>query len=413
MSEEKDIQPFNIHIGVENFGPIEKAEIDLRPLTVFVGESNTGKTYLGALIYSLHKMVEDGTEGLFSTNEINCNVANVVSQRIKDSFNLNSIAELKRFTCKPKDVMRISLTVNGSSEPTLQLNWTFDNNPINSPTENRIVSHENIKFRQSVTYDYNSRKHPEIYFLPAGRRGIIYAYEDIYTSLDSEKKHIGLQNLPILTEWIEEFIKNIRLYDDRRVVKNSILSIAKDVEIEILCGEIELERSEQMDFPEILFRPHKAEQTLRMNQTSSTVSELAPLVLFLRGVVKPGDTLIIEEPEAHLHPRAQTKIAITLARLVRAGVRVVITTHSEWLLEQIGNLVREGEAMKLRKNQTEPETWLTEEEVGAWLFHVDKPVEEIKFDRIEGYNPPDYYEVASGLYNNAVEYQQQLKEDEN
>ena len=48
-------QPPNVHIAVENFGPIEKAEIDLRPLTVFVGESNTGKTYLAALIYALHR----------------------------------------------------------------------------------------------------------------------------------------------------------------------------------------------------------------------------------------------------------------------------------------------------------------------------------------------------------------------
>ena len=45
----------NVHINVKNFGPIEAAEIDLRPLTVFVGESNTGKTYLAALIYALHK----------------------------------------------------------------------------------------------------------------------------------------------------------------------------------------------------------------------------------------------------------------------------------------------------------------------------------------------------------------------
>ena len=48
----------DIHINVQNFGPIEKAEIDLRPLTVFVGESNTGKTYLAALIYALHKHFE-------------------------------------------------------------------------------------------------------------------------------------------------------------------------------------------------------------------------------------------------------------------------------------------------------------------------------------------------------------------
>ena len=48
----------DIHIAVENFGPIEKAEIDLRPLTVFVGESNTGKTYLAALIYALQRTFE-------------------------------------------------------------------------------------------------------------------------------------------------------------------------------------------------------------------------------------------------------------------------------------------------------------------------------------------------------------------
>ena len=58
MNAFRNIQPPNVHIKVENFGPIEKAEIDLRPLTVFVGESNTGKTYLAALIYALHKTFE-------------------------------------------------------------------------------------------------------------------------------------------------------------------------------------------------------------------------------------------------------------------------------------------------------------------------------------------------------------------
>ena len=100
------------------------------------------------------------------------------------------------------------------------------------------------------------------------------------------------------------------------------------------------------------------------------------------------------------------------ARLVRVGVRVIITTHSEWLLEQIGNLVREGEVMKLGKNKTEPTTWLTKEEVGAWWFRTDKPVAEIPFDNIEGIEPKDYYDVAEELHNNAVEFQQHLLNEE-
>ena len=44
-----------LQLSVSNFGPIAKAEIDLRPLTVFVGPSNTGKSYLAILIYVLHR----------------------------------------------------------------------------------------------------------------------------------------------------------------------------------------------------------------------------------------------------------------------------------------------------------------------------------------------------------------------
>ena len=45
----------NLELSVTDFGPIEKAKIDLRPLTVFVGPSNTGKSYMAVLIYSLHQ----------------------------------------------------------------------------------------------------------------------------------------------------------------------------------------------------------------------------------------------------------------------------------------------------------------------------------------------------------------------
>ena len=45
----------NLELSVTDFGPIAKAKIDLRPLTVFVGPSNTGKSYMAILIYAMHQ----------------------------------------------------------------------------------------------------------------------------------------------------------------------------------------------------------------------------------------------------------------------------------------------------------------------------------------------------------------------
>ena len=140
------------------------------------------------------------------------------------------------------------------------------------------------------------------------------------------------------------------------------------------------------------------------------VSELAPLVLFLRGIVEPGDLIIIEEPESHLHPGAQAKIAQTLARLVRAGVRVVITTHSTNLLQQISNLIREGELQKLGESTLKSTDYLKKEEVGAWRFHKDKPVTELPFNLNEGIEPDDHLDIAEYLYNYSAGLQNRIEE---
>lgn len=47
----------DVRISVADFGPITSGTIDLRPLTVFVGPSNTGKTYFAILIYALHRVL--------------------------------------------------------------------------------------------------------------------------------------------------------------------------------------------------------------------------------------------------------------------------------------------------------------------------------------------------------------------
>ncbi len=148
------------------------------------------------------------------------------------------------------------------------------------------------------------------------------------------------------------------------------------------------------------------------------VTELAPMVLFLRGGMGMGDTLIVEEPEAHLHPSAQTEMACTLARLVNAGVRVVATTHSDWLLKAFGNLIREGE-LNERSDRcaggSSDQGLLRPEDVGVWLFRKGEAgggskLDEIPFDRIEGIESSDYEDVAEALYNRSSELQNRFAE---
>ena len=461
-------QPPNVNIAVENFGPIEKAEIDLRPLTVFVGESNTGKTYLAALIYALQRIFEGisrvpwsphrilrlnhPTQSLSKETQETLKKLAVTGlpfkfsdspqwmrerlqsdlkdtegfvNELKRYFDLESASELIRFTESQNHTMKVLLEVREVN----QILWSFGiHNSGSGITTSGFVNGDTIlpldhRAALSETLDTGDWRRREpirvfswnasatSYYLPAARSGIMQSHRVIASSLVDRATRVGLERfseIPMFSGMIADFLKQIINYDERRLSSDEMSGIAQVLEDEVLRGEIEVRKP--AGHPEFRYRPQKAEQALRMNQSSSMVSELAPLVLFLRGVVRPGDTLIIEEPEAHLHPAAQTKVAVILARLVRAGVRVIITTHSDWLLEQIGNLVREGEVMKLGKNQAEPTTWLTKEEVGAWRFSTDKPVQEIPFEHIAGIEPSEYGEVAEALYNRSVDLRTQLEE---
>lgn len=74
--------------------------------------------------------------------------------------------------------------------------------------------------------------------------------------------------------------------------------------------------------------------------SASMIKEIAPLYLIIREIVRPSSFLIIEEPEAHLHPAAQCKLVSILIRLVNSGVYVIFTTHSDLLLRKVLHSVR-------------------------------------------------------------------------
>ena len=71
------------------------------------------------------------------------------------------------------------------------------------------------------------------------------------------------------------------------------------------------------------------------------VSQALPVAVALQAA-GPGQVVYLEQPEIHLHPRAQVALASVLARAVRRGVQVVVETHSSLLLLGIQSLAAEG-----------------------------------------------------------------------
>ena len=137
------------------------------------------------------------------------------------------------------------------------------------------------------------------------------------------------------------------------------------------------------------------------------VSELAPLVLYLRNVLAPGDLVIIEEPESHLHPAMQVAFTRRIAEVVGAGVRVILTTHSEWVLEGLGNVVGRAALAERSEGETGAES-LDSRQVGVWLFEPTEDgggstVKEIALDADTGLYPSGFDAVAAALHNDWAE----------
>ncbi|GAJ06031.1 unnamed protein product, partial [marine sediment metagenome] len=78
---------------------------------------------------------------------------------------------------------------------------------------------------------------------------------------------------------------------------------------------------------------------LLMNESSSAVRSLLDVGFYLRHCAQKGDLFIIDEPELNLHPENQCRLARLFACLVNAGLKVFITTHSDYIVKEINTLL--------------------------------------------------------------------------
>ena len=486
-------------IEARDFGPIVEASVEMRPLTVFIGPSNTGKSYLAVLLYALHRCLGDSELDYHNYREIPWSRSIAESSQsvqasfpewfrqlwkgdtrsaLPDDFSRYICATLERADGLQKaiaaevnrcfgidDPSELARGAGSSGSPrvgfrvpqgtsTESVHYSFPlvsghrtsasavaNLPALDERLRDMVRRDDLRtrlifdgdsdfvfqyFMESLVGDlFRSLLGPlggAAYYLPADRTGVMHSHKVVVGALLQGAASAGLRpptNIPMLSGVLADFLEQlIAVSGPRRGVargRKRDVELASALENNVLQGAIRVDTGDA-GYPTFAYRPKNWQRDLPLMRSSSMVSELAPVVLYLRHLVQPGDVLIIEEPEAHLHPAMQAALARELARLVRAGVRVVMTTHSEWLLEQVGNLVRLSSLTADKQAEIGgADVALSPKDVGAWFFKpMGRPkgsiVEEVNLDPETGLFPTDYEAVSETLYNESAHIFNRMQE---
>ena len=482
--------PANFRLSVKDFGPIVEADVDFRPLTVFVGPSNTGKSYLATLAYALHQVLMDEPResklGRYrprrvhqrmdipeknasaikswarkisssSSNQIvPQEIEGVIRSGIENHFKeIHSrvtsemqrcfgIDDINQFHRKPKGSgAKIQFSKDGNFaekdgfiyEMILKkrmVNESIIVPPIPPFSINRdmqrtidilqsrnIIGDELRYFATHLAESITDSVFPQIigalnqsvHYLPAERAGIMRAQSTVKSALIEQAQYAGIRrsaNIILLSGVLADFLQHLliieRLTERNVSPHNPLKNTATELEKTVLGGSIRYIRSES-GHSFLAYHPEEWRDHLPLMNASSMVTELASVVLFLRYIVKHNDVLIIDEPESHLHPDMQVKFTRLLAKAVQHGLRVILTTHSEWVVETIGNLVELSKVPEDQRATLSGGSYaLPAEHVGMWLFRPKKRprgsvVEEVVLDPDTGVYGVGYDEVAMALHN--------------
>ncbi|MCX4326262.1 MAG: AAA family ATPase [Lachnospiraceae bacterium] len=189
------------------------------------------------------------------------------------------------------------------------------------------------------------KKYSGVYFLPASRSGIysgMSAFSSIVAELSKSRSYITKKiELPGISEPISDYF--ITLSNIQPEPNNGLAGFYTDIENNILKGRVSFDNGKKA----LMYRPVNVDADFGMTEVSSMVSEIAPVVAFLKFILKDHDgngnkrkpILFIEEPEAHLHPENQIALIEVFTKLIQSDIKMVMSSHSNYIFNKLNNLV--------------------------------------------------------------------------
>ena len=213
------------------------------------------------------------------------------------------------------------------------------------------------------------------YYLPSARSGILTTWP-LVTSMriGIARRRIGPEPIGVAAlsgvagDFLQIFVDNFLTEVGARRPTEPTMQLALDVlEGTMLQGRVTVADTAR-ERSSLLYETGGV--SLPVQRASSMVAELAPLDLWIKHLLRPGDLLVIDEPEAHLHPENQRHMARVLARLVRAAVRIICPTHSSLMVHQLSNhlLANDASVADRRRLGFDDVDLLDPGMIGVYLF---------------------------------------------
>ena len=351
---------------LEEIGPVKRAEIDLdKNLIVLCGANNAGKTYIAYTIYGLQTSIfssymrsdpvsdELDLLAFYKNNypQFYDNICKHLLTTLPDIFATNgdkSFFKNTKIALLPLHLDEVEKRIKGYSYTDFIWNRPKNRKKIGI-TENEMLPTNTPKLLPqlltadliNITLGFNP--FDNIYIAPAERIAINIFSRELSIQRNALVEDLLENNNP--TDLLHRRAKryslpirqSLKIAEDLKVLQTNdseFAYLADFLEKDILKGKIKVSKE-----GEIAFNPNKTAKNLDVHLSASMVKSLASIVFYLRHLAQKNDFIIIDEPELNLHPDNQRKIARFLVRLVNAGFKVLISTHSDYIVKEFNNLI--------------------------------------------------------------------------
>lgn len=338
----------SINVKIKEFGRVKNSQLEILPFVIFSGESGLGKSYMALLCHYFYEVLINSSRLTHFFEDKGYDYKELSKEFHNEGVALEIQKEdLEQWLAEDAisyvGMMLGNNTLSGSIEVSLpsvvpsKLTFRFKEELtglVNEEKVDIILSMEELSYR--VNDAILAEETPFSFLL---RFELINYLFGSFRGLKATFVFPPSRG-PILTEILTpqtgvyfHFLQGLNELNLRRDISTQVSQDLLQLFHEILEGDIK--RVDNKYF----YQVDNMDDPIPISAAAASIREIAPLEMLARKVDVSTSSVLFEEPEAHLHPLKQRMMADILSAFANAGCFMQVTTHSDYLIRRLNELI--------------------------------------------------------------------------